>query len=78
MVSGVSEPVCGVSSAMTAGELDVFSYGSVVFDETGNSSRVEVVVSIDDVVVCDYDPLLREAVRVCGWLSVVGDTLVLE
>ena len=70
VVSGADEPVCGVSSVMTAGELDVFCYDSVVSDETGE------VASVDDVVACGDDPLLPEAVRVGGRLSVVGDTLV--
>ena len=70
VVSGVDEPVCGVSSAMIAGELDVFGYDSVVSDVTGE------VVSVDDVVACGDDPLLPDAVRVGGRLSVVGDTLV--
>ena len=70
VVSGVDEPVCGVSSVMTAGDLDVFGYDSVVSDETGE------VVSVDDVVACGDDPLLPDAVRVGGRLSVVGDTLV--
>ena len=66
VVSGADEPVCGVSSVMTAGELDVFGYDSVVSDETGE------VVSVDDVVACGDDPLLLNAVRVGGRLSVVG------
>ena len=70
VVSGVVEPVCGVSSVMTAGELDVFGYDSAVSDETGE------VVSVGDVVACGDDPLLPDAVRVGGRLSVVGDTLV--
>ena len=70
VVSGADEPVCGVSSVMTAGELDVFGYDSVVSDDTGK------VVSVDDVVACDDDPLLPDAVRVGGRLSVVGDTLL--
>ena len=60
----------GVSSVTTAGELDVFGYDSVVSDETGE------VVSVDDVVACGDDPLLPDAVRVGGHLSVVDDTLV--
>ena len=44
--------------------------------ETGDSSGVEVVVSVDDAVACDDDPLLLDAVRGGGCLSVVGDTLV--
>ena len=70
VVSGVDEPVCGVSSVMIAGQLDVFGYDSVVYDETGE------VVSCDDVVACGDDPLLPYAVRVGGRLSVVGDILV--
>ena len=37
-------------------------------DEAGNSSGVEVILSIDDVVACGDDPLLSDAVRVGGWL----------
>ena len=70
VVSGADEPVCGVSSVMTAGELDMFGYDSVVSDETGE------VVSVDDIVACGDDPLLPDAVRVGGRLSVVGDILV--
>ncbi len=67
VVSGVDEYVCGVSSIMTADELDVCGCDSVVSGE---------VVSVDDVVACDDDPLLPDAARVGGRLSVVGDTLV--
>ena len=70
VVSGAVEPVCGVSSVMTAGEFDVFGYASIVYDETGE------VVSVDDIVACGDDPLLPDAVRVGGRLSMVGDTLV--
>ena len=35
-MSGVDEPVCGVSSVMTAGALDVCGCGSLVSDETGD------------------------------------------
>ena len=76
VVSGVDDPVCGVSSVKTASELDVCGCDNVVSDEAGNSSRVEVVLSIDDVVLCGDDPLLPDTVRVGGWLSVVGDTLM--
>ena len=62
VVSGVDERVCGVSSVMTASELDVCACDSIVSDEAGNSSSVEMIVSI-------YDAFL-----VGGWLSVVGDT----
>ena len=55
---------------MTASELDVFGYDSLVSDETGE------VVSVDDVFACGDNPLLPDAVRVGGRLSVVGDTLV--
>ena len=72
IVSGVDEPVCSVSSVMTAGELVVCGCGSVVSDETGD------VVSVDDVVACGDDPLLPDAVRVGGWLSVFGVTLVCD
>ena len=76
VVSCVDESVCGISSVMTAGELNVCGYHSVLSDEAGNSSRVEVAVSIDDVVACGDDPLLPDAVRVGGRLPVIGDTLV--
>ena len=72
VMTGVDEPVCGVSSVMTAGELDVCGCGSLVTDETGD------VVSVDDVVSCGDDPLLPDAVRVGGRLSVVGVTLVCD
>ena len=72
VVPGVDEPVCSVSSVMTAGELDVCGCDSLVSDETGD------VVSIDDVVACGDDPLLPDAVRVGGRLSVVGVTLVCD
>ena len=35
-----------------------------------------MVVSMCDVVACGDDPLLTDAVRVGGWLSVVCDTLL--
>ena len=66
------EPVCSVISVMTAGELDVCGCDSLVSDETGD------VVSIDDVVACGDDPLLPDAVRAGGRLSVVGVTLVCD
>ena len=66
VVSGVDVPVCGVSSVMIAGELDVCCCDSLVPDETG-----EVV----SVVACGDDPLLPDSVHVGGRLSVVGDTL---
>ena len=72
VMTGVDEPVCGVSSVMTAGELDVCGCGSLVTDETGD------VVPVDDVVACGDDPLLPDAVRVGGRLSVVGVTLVCD
>ena len=50
VVSGVDEPVCGVSSVMTAGELDVCGCDSLVSDETGH------VVSVDDVFAYGDDP----------------------
>ena len=65
-MSGVDELVCGVSSVMTACELDVCGCDSLVYDETGY------------VVACGEDPLLPNAVRVGGRLSVVGDTLVCD
>ena len=70
VVSGVDEPVCGVSSVMTAGELDMGGCGSLVPNE------IVDVLSVDDVVACGDDPLLPDAVRVGGRLSVDGDTLV--
>ena len=69
-MSGVDEPVCGVSSVMTAGELDVCGCGSLVSDEPGD------VVSVYDVVACGDDPLLPDVVQFGGRLSVVGDTVV--
>ena len=71
VVSGVDVSVCGVNSVMTAGEFDVCC-GYLVYDETGD------VVSVDDVVACDDDPLLPDSVRVGGRLSVVGDTLACD
>ena len=71
VVLGVDVPVCGVSSVMTAGEIDVCCCGSLVSDETGD-------VSVDDVVACGDDPLLPDSVRVGGRLSVVGDTLACD
>ena len=70
---GVDEPMCGDSSVMTAGEFDVRGCDSIVSDGAGDSSGVGVV---DDVVACGDDTLLHDAVRVAGWLSVVGDTLM--
>ena len=70
VVSGVNEPVCDVSSMMAAGELDVCGCGSLLSDKTCDD------VSVDDVVSCGDDPLLPDAVRVGGRLSVVGDTVV--
>ena len=63
-VSGVDESLCGVNSVITASEIEVCGCDSIVSDEARNSSGVEVVVSSDD------------AVRVGGWLPVVGDTLM--
>ena len=71
VLSGVDVSVCGVISVMTADELDVCC-GYLVSDETGD------VVSVDDVVACDDDPLLPHSVRVGGRLSVVGDTLACD
>ena len=70
--SGVDDSmcVCGVSSVMTAGDLDVCGCDSLVSDGVGDSSGIEVV---DDVVACGDDtPLLPDAFRVGGWLLVVG------
>ena len=72
VVSSVDDPVCGDNSVVTAGEFDVCACGSLESDETGD------VVSVDDVVACGDDPLLPDAVRVGGHLSVVGDTLVCD
>ena len=72
VVLGVDEPTRGVSSVMTAGELDVCGCGSLVSDDTGD------VVSVHDVVAYGDDPLLPDAVRVGGRLSVVDDTLVCD
>ena len=69
VVSSVDEPVCGDNSVVTASEFDVCVCGSLVSDETGD------VVSV---VACGDDPLLPDAVRVGGRLSVVGDTLVFD
>ena len=70
VVLGVDER--GVCSVMTAGELDVCGCGSLVSDDTGD------VVSVHDVVAYGDEPLLPDAVRVSGRLSVVGDTLVCD
>ena len=72
VVLGVDEPICGVSSVMTAGDLDVCGCGSLVSEETGD------VVSVDDVVACGYDPLLPGAVCFGDRLSVFGNTLVCD
>ena len=72
VVSIVDEPVCGDSSVVTAGELGVCGCGCLVPDETGD------VVSVDDVVAWGVDPLLPDAYRVGGRLSVVGDTVVCD
>ena len=69
-MSGVDEYVCGVSSIMTADELNVCGCDSLVSDGAGDSSGVDAV---DDVVSCGDDTtLLPDAFRVGGWLSVVG------
>ena len=83
VVSGVNQPVCGDSLAMTADELEVCACDSdslvMTADEldmcacdrlvSGDSSSVEVV---DDVVACGDDAVLPDAFRVGDWLSVVG------
>ena len=56
-VSGIDEYVCGVNSVTTADELDVCGCDSLVSDEPGDSSSVDVVVSVDDVVACGDVPL---------------------
>ena len=61
------------SSAMAAGELDVCACDRFVSDGAGDSSGADVV---DDVVACGDDTLLHDVVRVGGWLSMVGDTLM--
>ena len=78
VVSGVEDSVCGINSVMTAGELDddVCGCDSVVSDEAGVSSGVEVFVSVDFVVACGDDPLVPDVVRVGDWLSMVGDALL--
>ena len=73
---GADDPVCGGNSAMTDGELDVCARDRLLY--TGDSSGVEVVVSVDDVVACGDNPLLPDAVRFGGWLPVVGDTFVCD
>ena len=72
VMSGVDRFVCSVSTAMTAGESDVCGGDSVVSGEAGESSRVDVFVSGDDVV-CGDDPLL---VGVGDCLVVVGDAML--
>ena len=52
VVSGVDESACGVSSVMTAGELNVCVCDSLEYDGAGDSSGVEVD---DDVVACGDD-----------------------
>ena len=49
VVSGVDEPVCGVSLVMTAGDLDMCACVFLVYGGAGDSSGVDVV---DDVVAC--------------------------
>ena len=72
VMSGVDRFVCSVSTAMTAGESEVCGGDSVVSGEAGESSRVDVFVSCDDVV-CGDDPLL---VGVGDCLLVVGDAML--
>ena len=69
VVYSVDEPVCGDNSVVTTGEFDVCVCGSLLSDENGD------VVSV---VACGDDPLLPDAVRVGGRLSVIGDTLVCD
>ena len=54
---------------MPAGELEVCGCNSLVSDEAGDSSVVEVV---GEVVACGDDTLLPDAFRGGGCLSVVG------
>ena len=68
-MSSVDEPVCGDTSVVTASEFDVCVCGSLVSDET---------VDVVSVVACGDDPLLPDAVRIGGCLSVIGDTLVCD
>ena len=71
---GVETVFSGVNSVVTAGELDVCGYDSIVSDEVG-SSGFEAVVSVGDVVACDDDPLLPDAVPlvvVCRRLWTLG------
>ena len=72
VMSGVDRFVCSVSTATTAGESEVCGGDSVVSGEAGESSRVDVFVSCDDVV-CGDDPLL---VGVGDCLLVVGDAML--
>ena len=72
VMSGVDRFVCSVSMAMTAGESEVCGGDSVVSGEAGESSRVDVFVSCDDVV-CGDAPLL---VGVGDCLVVVGDAML--
>ena len=64
--------MCGVNSVMTADELDVCGCDSLVSDEAGDSSSVEVVVSVDDVVACDDDRPTVARHGSCWWLIVGG------
>ena len=64
VVMGVDEPMCGVSSVMTAGELDVCGCGSLVSDETGDVSLMTLLR-----VVITHCCLTRfVSVAVCRWL----------
>ena len=70
VVTGVNEPVCGVNSVMTTGELDVCGCDSVVSDEAGESGGVEIFVSVCDVawVMTHCCPMWFVLVTVCRWL----------
>ena len=58
----------GEISLSEDGDADMCGRYSIVTDETGDWSGVEVV---DDVVAYGDDTLLHDAVRVSGWLSLV-------
>ena len=63
----------GEMSFSGGGDADVCGRDSLVSDGAGDSTGVEVV---DDVVACGDDTLLHDAIRVGGWLSDVGDTMM--
>ena len=63
----------GEVSLSGGGDADVCGCDSLVSDWASDSSGVDVVV---DVVARGDDTLLHGAIRVCEWLSVVGDTVM--